>query len=98
MRPGQHRRDGGHLPPVLGALDHLGPAVLPGAQPGDTYATAGQLSASLDVETTRLLLGEVPAAFHAGVQDILLIAFGLAWNSSPCCSGVSGNTSATRYR
>ncbi|WP_062886545.1 non-ribosomal peptide synthetase [Mycobacterium avium] len=55
------------------------PAVLPGAQPGDTYATAGQLSASLDVETTRLLLGEVPAAFHAGVQDILLIAFGLAW-------------------
>ena len=33
----------------------------------------------LDVETTRVLLGEVPAAFHAGVQDILLIAFGLAW-------------------
>ena len=30
-------------------------------------------------ETTRLLLGAVPAAFHAGVQDILLIAFGLAW-------------------
>ena len=25
-----------------------------------------------------MLLGEVPAAFHAGVQDILLIAFGLA--------------------
>jgi non-ribosomal peptide synthase protein (TIGR01720 family) len=36
------------------------------------------LSASLDGETTRLLLGEVPAAFGAGVQDILLIAFGLA--------------------
>ncbi|WP_297701506.1 amino acid adenylation domain-containing protein, partial [Mycobacterium sp.] len=49
------------------------PPVLPAAQPWDTYATAGQLSASLDVETTRLLLGEVPAAFHAGVQDILLI-------------------------
>jgi non-ribosomal peptide synthase protein (TIGR01720 family) len=30
------------------------------------------------VETTRLLLGEVPAAFHAGVQDILLIGFALA--------------------
>ena len=44
----------------------------------DTYASAGQLSVSLDVETTRLLLGEVPAAFHAGVHDILLIAFGLA--------------------
>ena len=25
-----------------------------------------------------MLLGEVPAAFHAGVHDILLIAFGLA--------------------
>ena len=32
----------------------------------------------LDVEITRMLLGEVPAAFHAGVNDILLIAFGLA--------------------
>ncbi|WP_156660754.1 non-ribosomal peptide synthetase, partial [Mycobacterium sp. 852002-10029_SCH5224772] len=52
---------------------------LPPAQPEDTYETAGQLSASLDAETTRLLLGEVPAAFHAGVQDILLIAFGLAF-------------------
>ena len=36
------------------------------------------LSAALDVDTTRTLLGEVPAAFHAGVQDILLIAFALA--------------------
>ena len=45
----------------------------------DTYASAGQLSVSLDSETTRMLLGEVPAAFHAGIHDILLIAFGLAW-------------------
>ncbi len=45
----------------------------------DTFATAGHLTASLDVETTRMLLGEVPAAFHAGVHDILLIAFALAW-------------------
>ncbi|WP_157118354.1 non-ribosomal peptide synthetase, partial [Mycobacterium sherrisii] len=44
----------------------------------DTYGTAGRLSATLDTEITRRLLGEVPAAFHAGVQDILLIAFGLA--------------------
>ena len=57
------------------------PAVLPAVDPAaDTYATAGQLSVSLDVDTTRLLLGEVPAAFHAGVQDILLAAFGLACN------------------
>ena len=56
------------------------PAVLPAVQPDrDTYATAGQASVSLDTATTRRLLGEVPAAFHAGVQDILLIAFGLAW-------------------
>ena len=44
----------------------------------DTYANAGSLSVELDVETTRMLLGEVPAAFHAGINDILLIAFGLA--------------------
>ncbi|MCV7079446.1 amino acid adenylation domain-containing protein [Mycobacterium szulgai] len=56
------------------------PAALPAIQPAvDTFASAGHLSAALDIETTRLLLGEVPAAFHAGVQDILLIAFGLAW-------------------
>jgi amino acid adenylation domain-containing protein/non-ribosomal peptide synthase protein (TIGR01720 family) len=56
------------------------PAALPAVQPGvDTFAAAGQLSVALNVETTRMLLGEVPAAFHAGVHDILLIAFGLAW-------------------
>ena len=56
------------------------PAALPAVQPAvDTYESAGQLSVALDAETTRLLLGEVPAAFHAGVQDILLIAFALAW-------------------
>ena len=55
------------------------PAVLPAVQPAvDTYVSAGHLSVELDVETTRMLLGEVPAAFHAGVNDILLIAFGLA--------------------
>src|SRR5947209_4030367 len=44
----------------------------------DTYASAGQLSVELDVEITRSLLSEVPAAFHAGIHDILLIAFALA--------------------
>ena len=70
------------------------PAALPAVQPAvDTYASAGHLSVSLDVETTRLLLGEVPAAFHAGVQDILLIAFGLA------CGGVFGHRRrADRHR
>ena len=55
------------------------PAVLPAVEPGvDTYANAELLSVELDVETTRMLLGEVPAAFHAGVHEVLLIAFGLA--------------------
>jgi non-ribosomal peptide synthase protein (TIGR01720 family) len=55
------------------------PTVLPAVRPEvDTCARAGSLSESLDSETTRLLLGDVPAAFHAGVQDVLLIAFGLA--------------------
>jgi len=55
------------------------PPSLPPVQPEvDTYASAGHLSVSLDVDTTRGLLGEVPAAFHAGINDILLIAFGLA--------------------
>ncbi|SKH62683.1 D-alanine--poly(phosphoribitol) ligase, subunit 1 [Mycobacteroides abscessus subsp. bolletii] len=54
-------------------------AALPAACPElDTYAGAGHYAASLDVETTRALLGAVPAAFHAGVQDILLIGYALA--------------------
>ncbi|WP_244892759.1 amino acid adenylation domain-containing protein, partial [Mycobacterium asiaticum] len=57
------------------------PAALPAPHPElDTHTTAGRVSMDLDVETTRALLGAVPTAFHAGVQDILLIAFALAWN------------------
>ena len=55
------------------------PAALPAVSPEvDTLRTAGNLSVYLDVETTRMLLGEVPAAFHASVHEILLIAFALA--------------------
>uniref|UniRef100_UPI0035CC84DF condensation domain-containing protein n=1 Tax=uncultured Mycobacterium sp. TaxID=171292 RepID=UPI0035CC84DF len=55
------------------------PAVLPAVQPGlDTFASAGQLSMQLDAQLTRMLLGEVPAAFHAGVHDILVIGFAVA--------------------
>ena len=74
------------------------PSVLPAVRPAvDTFAGAGSLSDSLDVETTRLLLGPVPAAFHAGVQDVLLIAFGLACNEflgtagSPIAVDVEGH-------
>jgi len=56
------------------------PAALATLQPEiDTYASAGHLTASLDADTTRRLLGEAPAAFHAGIHDILLIAYALAW-------------------
>jgi glycopeptidolipid biosynthesis protein len=55
------------------------PAMLPAVQPAmDTIATAGLLSVELGADTTGMLLGQVPSAFHAGVQDILLIAFALA--------------------
>ena len=55
------------------------PDALPAVQPAvDTYMSAGNLAVQLDAETTRMLLGEVPAAFHAGVNDILLIAFAVA--------------------
>ncbi|PIB73331.1 non-ribosomal peptide synthetase, partial [Mycobacterium celatum] len=55
------------------------PGALPPVQPAaDTFATAGHLSVSLDGETARMLLGEVPAAFHAGAHEILLIALALA--------------------
>jgi non-ribosomal peptide synthase protein (TIGR01720 family) len=55
------------------------PAGLSAVQPAvDTYVSAGNLSVQLDAETTRMLLGEVPAAFHAGIHEILLIAFALA--------------------
>lgn len=57
-----------------------GRPALPAVRPAvDTYATAGRLSAVLEAEPSRMLLEEVPAAFHAGTQDILLIAFALAW-------------------
>ena len=73
-----------HTPAVVDQTDAwkqvtAAPAALPAVQPKfDTYASAGHLSVTLDTDTTRLLLGEVPAAFHAGVQDILLIAYALA--------------------
>ncbi len=70
------------------------PGALPAVRPElDTYASAGQLSAVLDAETTRLLLAEVPAAFHAGVHDILLIGFALAWAEFIGSSGSFGTGS-----
>ncbi|MCV7239900.1 amino acid adenylation domain-containing protein [Mycolicibacterium celeriflavum] len=76
-----------HDPAVLGHADRwrqvaaTSPTLAP-PQPGiDTYANAGHLSETLDTDTTRLLLGEVPGAFNAGIQDILLIAYAIAWST-----------------
>ncbi len=73
-----------HTPAVLRHADtwrHVAatPPVLPPTNHTDTYATAGHLTRSVDPATTRLLLGDVLTAFHAGVQDILLIACALAF-------------------
>ena len=76
----EHARDPGVIAQagVWGQIAAI-PPVLAGVCPGvDTYVGAGNLSTELDVEATRMLLGAVPAAFHAGVNDILLIAFALA--------------------
>src|SRR5207244_2334635 len=44
----------------------------------DTPDTLRHLGASLPAEVTAPLLGAVPAAFHGGVNDVLLCAFALA--------------------
>ncbi|WP_156744012.1 non-ribosomal peptide synthetase, partial [Mycobacterium sp. 1164985.4] len=72
-----------HAPEVMAQVDAWREVVatqvaLPAVQPTDTFATAGKLSTQLDVETTRMLLGPVPTAFHAGVHEILVIGFALA--------------------
>ena len=59
---------------------HAAAPVLPAADSTDTYANAGQSVLWVDRDTTHQLLGEVPAAFHTGVHEVLLIAFALAWS------------------
>ncbi|MQY11005.1 Linear gramicidin synthase subunit B [Streptomyces sp. RB5] len=58
------------------------PATLPGPlafDPArDTHATAGRLRLALPADTTRALLADLPAAFGAQVNDVLLTAFSLA--------------------
>ncbi|MFG3253799.1 amino acid adenylation domain-containing protein [Streptomyces sp. NPDC048172] len=44
----------------------------------DTVATARELRLVLDAETTRTLLTEVPATFHAEINDVLLTGLALA--------------------
>ncbi|WP_051386445.1 non-ribosomal peptide synthetase [Actinokineospora inagensis] len=44
----------------------------------DTVATVRSVRVSISPDTTARLLGPVPAAYHAGVEDILLTALALA--------------------
>ncbi|WP_232001169.1 condensation domain-containing protein, partial [Mycobacterium sp. 1165178.9] len=76
--------DYAHRPEVIELADAwkqlaAAPAIVPAPQPEhDTYASAGHLSVTLDPDTTGALLAEVPAAFHTGIHDILLIAYAMA--------------------
>ncbi|WNE94150.1 amino acid adenylation domain-containing protein [Streptomyces luomodiensis] len=45
----------------------------------DTTATAGRISLTLPTGVTEAVLTQVPAAFNAEVNDVLLTAFTLAW-------------------
>ncbi|MFI6641777.1 amino acid adenylation domain-containing protein [Streptomyces sp. NPDC050504] len=47
-------------------------------QERDTLATAGHLTLRLPAEITEPLLGRVPAAFHAQINDVLLSALAVA--------------------
>ncbi|MFE7646434.1 amino acid adenylation domain-containing protein [Streptomyces phaeoluteigriseus] len=44
----------------------------------DTHATARTLRRTLDTEATRAVLTDVPAAFHAEINDVLVTAYALA--------------------
>ena len=44
----------------------------------DTLATVRSLTLNVPVEVTEALLTRVPAAFHAGINDVLLTALALA--------------------
>ena len=44
----------------------------------DTYASAGHLQQALSIPATTALLTDVPAAFHARINDVLLTALAIA--------------------
>ncbi|GAB3897695.1 hypothetical protein GCM10029964_080970 [Kibdelosporangium lantanae] len=52
----------------------------------DTFGTAGRLRLTLPTDVTEPLLGRVPTAFHAQINDVLLTALALAvteWRPRP---------------
>ncbi|MEU1348710.1 amino acid adenylation domain-containing protein [Streptomyces sp. NPDC005795] len=61
--------------PLPGADGLLGRRALSGA---DTVAHEREHTVSVGASVTSALLGEIPAKFHAGVNDVLLTAFAVA--------------------
>src|SRR5205085_10937976 len=60
----------------------------------DTAATAQHLRIELTPSVTSALLTSVPAAFHAGIDDVLLAALVVAiaeWNPGPLLVDVEGH-------
>ncbi|MFI1258751.1 amino acid adenylation domain-containing protein [Streptomyces netropsis] len=57
----------------------------------DVVATSGGLSVSLPADVTGALLAQVPAVFHAGVNDILLTGFALAVSDWKRRRGLGGS-------
>ena len=59
----------------------------------DRLGTAGHLTVSLPAEVTQALLTRVPAAFHGGIDDVLLGALAVAvadWCRRQCTAGRAG--------
>ena len=54
------------------------PSLVPPDPARDVAGTAGLLTVELSADTTRALLTSVPAAFHAGVNDVMLTALAAA--------------------
>ncbi|WP_432132907.1 amino acid adenylation domain-containing protein, partial [Streptomyces tendae] len=72
------------LPLWAGTLDRGEPSL--GERPldpaRDTHATAGRVTVTVPGSVTKAVLGAVPAAYQAGVDDVLLAAFVLALTES----------------
>ena len=57
----------------------------------DTMSTTGHLRIDLPVEVTSRILTSVPAAFHAGIDDVLLTALTVALGGQPTLIDMEGH-------
>jgi non-ribosomal peptide synthase protein (TIGR01720 family) len=54
----------------------------------DVYSSAGTTSVSLDEDTTRALLQQVPAAYETRIDEVLLTALARAWSARTGADGL----------